>query len=231
MGSICAGWTPSLSWWQHLVWYGSTIPPKPPLLTRISHNISIGLSFVQLAPRRELWDFSGNLQDYRDDKMKSPLAIALGFVLVLCSLRMVETSRQHHCGWFETEVFVFADIWTSLPSETVPQTFSQPVTHTFAKKAWVYTMTVESPTILPSSLVIDTSQLPSSFAFAPSSNSNYATRAYLSVLVIIAAPAAMLLPQINVWAGIWEVFVGLSPWCIDSVNTINDNLAITLSFM
>jgi hypothetical protein len=108
----------------------------------------------------------------------------------------------------DNNAYFCADISTSLPSQTVSQAFSQPVTHTLVKDS-IYTLTVEIPSILPSSLFIDTSALPSSFEFTSSSSSSYATRTYLPVLAIIAAPAVMLLPQINAWGGIWEGFVGL----------------------
>ena len=88
----------------------------------------------------------------------------------------------------------------SLVSQSVAQAITRPITHTIEKKDPIYTMTIDIPSTLPSSLVIDTSELPSSFASIirpSSSSSSYATRTTTPMFVVIVAPVAMLLPRIN----------------------------------
>ena len=72
--------------------------------------------------------------------------------------------------------------------------------HTLTKKDSIYTLTVAIPSLLASSLVVDTSELPSSFAAAvrpSSSSSSYGTRTALPILAIVAPPMVMFLPQMN----------------------------------
>jgi hypothetical protein len=64
------------------------------------------------------------------------------------------------------------------------------------EKEAVYTLTISIPTALPSNLIVDTSVL----GVTPSvkyPSSSYAMQTALPVLFLIAAPAAILLPQIN----------------------------------
>jgi hypothetical protein len=126
--------------------------------------------------------------------MKRPLAIALAFLLVLCSLKAVETTtRRRHCKYINGEC--------SHQLTCQCASFSwQTVTNTLEKKDSVYTLTVDISSILPSSLVIDSSLRPASFQVnttPSSSSSSQAMGTALPILAAIAAPVAMILPRIN----------------------------------
>jgi hypothetical protein len=130
------------------------------------------------------------------DKMKRPLAIALAFLLVLCSLKAVETTtRGRHCKYISGECSHQLTCQCASFS-------SQTVTNTLEKKDSVYTLTVDISSILPSSLVIDSSLRPASFQInaTPSSSSSSSSQAMgtaLPILAAVAVPVAMILPRIN----------------------------------
>ena len=85
-----------------------------------------------------------------------------------------------------------ANFWTSLPLQTV----SNIVDKKDQIRDPIYTPTIDY-TALPTSLLVDTSALPSYFAFSTSTSSSFALYTSLPMIAIIGPPVAMLLPQLN----------------------------------
>lgn len=149
------------------------------------------------ATRETVCDLSGIPQYFRNNKMKKgPLAMALAVIFILCSLKLVG-KEQNHCEWYQNRQCLQMLIsGFSPPSQTVANI----VEKKDQVKDSIYTLTIDYTSSLPTSLLVDTSALPSYFAFStiPSStSSSFALYTNLPMIAIIGPPVAVLLPQLN----------------------------------
>lgn len=144
-------------------------------------------------------DFLGSLQDDGYDKMKHPVAIAMGFLLLLCSLRHLDVSCPRPCRWFPA--YRTLHLWLVSPPKTDSQDISRSFLHTTTEKTlgkalateeWGPTVTVEIPPVLPSSLLADLSLDSGSIMCASRTSSSYVIHTYVPGFHLVGIPAAVL---------------------------------------
>jgi hypothetical protein len=125
--------------------------------------------------------------------MKSLLATALAFFLVLCSLKTIERRTQTHQSKFMPQ-----EVSQSLIC-LYYRILSQTITNIAREKESIYTMTVAIPASFPSTLLYDSSPWPSRPLPSTTATSiNDGWRSIVPIIItIVIAPAVIFLPEIN----------------------------------